>query len=91
MAYKTAEEVAAAFRANEIDLDTMQAELARINRKPCGLDVGDKGWLKINFDGFRFPVNMAFEQANELFSDEGVARVREFLRGNKSRFKVKAA
>jgi hypothetical protein len=86
----TKEEIAADFKAGRITLDEMTDKLAALAKKPFKLDIGDKGWLKINFDGFRFPVNMSLPQAEELFSEEGVQRVREFIEANRGKFKVKA-
>lgn len=87
---QTKEEITQAFRDGKIDADTMLKQIREIEKRPFRLDVGEKGWLKIQFDGFRFPLNLALEQAEDLFSPEGVERVRDFIKANRKRFKVKA-
>jgi len=91
MAHKlTKDEIAAKFRAGEIDSDTMLALMADANRKPPRFAVAEKsGWLSVYFDGLRFPVSMPYECAVALFSDEQVAAARAYLEANKGRFKVK--
>lgn len=83
-------ELEAAFRNHEISFDEFTAYAAKLNRTPMKIEVGEKGWLKLKFDGFRFPVSMALPQVEELFSDEGVKQVRDFVAANKGKFKVKA-
>lgn len=78
-----------AFRKGKIDSDAFLREMKALTKQPIELDVGPKGWLLIRFEGFRFPCNLAYEPAVELFSEENVSRVREFLKVNKSRFKIK--
>jgi hypothetical protein len=90
MSVRTKEQIAQDFKDGKIDFDTMQRELGALTKRPFRIDVGDKGWLKLQFDGFRFPVNLSLEQAEDVFSDEGVKRIREFIAANRKRFKVKA-
>lgn len=83
-------EIAAKFRAGEIDADEMMRLMAEANRKPPRFAVAEKsGWLSIYFDGLRFPLSMPYECAVALFSDEQVAAARAYLEANKSRFRVK--
>jgi hypothetical protein len=86
----TKDEIAAKFRAGEIDADEMMRLMVDANRKPPRFAVAEKsGWLSIYFDGLRFPVSMPYECAVSLFSDEQVAAARGYLEANKGRFKVK--
>lgn len=86
----TKDQITAKFRAGEIDSDTMLRLMADVNKKPPEFAVAEKsGWLSIYFDGLRFPTSLPYEAAQELFTDENVRRVREYLAANKGRFKTK--
>ena len=90
MADLTKEQITAKFRAGEIDSDTMLRLIAQADRKPPTFAVAEKsGWLSIYFDGLRFPTSLPVEAADELFTDENVARAREYIQANRGRFKTK--
>jgi len=84
------EEITRKFRAGEIDAEEMMRLMKQAERQPPRFEVAEKsGWLSIYFEGLRFPTSLPFEAAEELFTDDNVRRVREYLAANKGRFKTK--
>jgi hypothetical protein len=87
----TKDEITAKLRAGEITAEeAVEALQAQDGRQPCWFRVGDKGALSIYFEGCRFPVSLFIECADELFTDQNVARVREFINAHRGEFKTQA-
>lgn len=85
----------------QVDVNQLNAELEKLRAENAALKkvttktgiklkISDKGCLVI-YHGGRFPVSLYRSQVENIFSDENVKTIRDFVKANEDKLPLKAA